>query len=366
MAAVASQPDTSKLWPVAGFNSQIIFQTTYDTDTKTQEASCSIVGEDGTEVVVVYMTRITPTFLLWNLANVVNDSFVDYSKLFNALDGSAKVNNSRMKFLLTPTFKDYVEQSDLTLDEGTSQAASQIACLIAAVDDLTDYFDSSALKFLTVKPKGRVNSSCNEYLSIYSDGTESCRIGFYDANGDYIEDEDISYSASAGELNHFPIGTANMTVPSGAKSYRVNLRDPLTIQVIKYNIVDCNLHSIHFVNRFGQIDSMHFDRINQRHQAQSKTYSQPIQSFPIENGFQYLRHDIEANQIYTVTAFKLSLEEVQWLVDLVNTPFANWEVNGEYVPIQILDTETAAFDHRKTDFSFSIEFRLSNPIEGVN
>lgn len=366
MAAIASQPDTTKLYPVAGFNSRLHYQLLYDTDTKTQEASCSIVGESETVTTVLFNTRITATSIRWNLSNAVNDSFVNYFNLFNPLGGSSKVNNSEMKVLLTPTFKDYVEQVNLTLDDGTSQTGSQIACLIAAVKSLDDYYNSGALQFLTVKPKGRVNSSSNEYISIYSDGSESCRIAFYDASGDYMEDEDISYTTTSGELNHFPIGTAQITVPTGAKSYRVNLRNPTTLHTIVYNIVNCTFHSLHFVNRFGQVDTMQFDRIAQRHQAKSSSYSQPLQSFPFEDGFQYLRHDIQTNQIYTVTANKLSLEEVQWLADLINTPYAMWEVNGEYVPVEILDTETQPYNHRKTDFTFTVEFRLSNPIEGIN
>lgn len=366
MAGIASQPTTTDLHPVAHSNSRLHFQILKDTDTKTEEANFTVTGSNESKTAKIYNTQTEDASIRWNLAYVVNDMFVDFAKLFNAIGGTAKLTGNRTLFDLDVTFTDYVEQTDLTLDAGTNATSTTIKCLIAAVESLADYYSSNALKFLTLKPKGKTSTSATEYLSIYASGTESCRIDFFNANG-AIEDEEIIHTATANSLNHFPVGGSQITIPSGATYYTVSLKNGGSVlHKIRYDIGNCSKHWIHFVNRFGQIDSFGFKRLDQRAAASSSSYSQPIQTYPIADGFQYLRTNIQTNQTYTATTNRLSYEQMEWLVDLINTPFAMWEVNGAYIPIQIFDNETPIYSERKSDFTLSIEFRLSNPIGTID
>lgn len=149
----------------------------------------------------------------------------------------------------------------------------------------------------------------------------------------------------------------------------------LEIAESRTNKVDCccldDKVRIHFINSFGEIDSVNFIRVIEEVETKSDSWDKSLK-FPLDRtkGGTY-RQNIKSNESYEVETKCYGESDQYWFKDLFNTPKAWLEFdlpNGfqesekkEYIPIVITDIKIPTKKNvGRYEYIVKIKFSMSN------
>ena len=173
-----------------------------------------------------------------------------------------------------------------------------------------------------------------------------------------------------GQLNISPEGVNQALdatfITSTTTRYVVNLQRS---SVFNYNIVvniECNGKftpiPLHFINAYGMFETARFQLVNRlSKQIQRKTFekrdyelgSSSVNYFnTYGNNNKYIESKInygsEINWQYKLTMYPPSDSDYQWLAQLIDSPLIYAEIDSEYYPVTIVETN---YEYSKHDFN---------------
>ncbi|AZA82170.1 hypothetical protein C1637_09935 [Chryseobacterium lactis] len=148
-----------------------------------------------------------------------------------------------------------------------------------------------------------------------------------------------------------------------------------TIAESRINKVDCccldDKVRIHFINSFGEIDSVNFIRVLEETETKSESWEKSLK-FPLDRskGGSY-RKNITSNETYEVETRCYGESDQYWFKDLMNTPKSWIELNlpngfkesikKEFIPIEIADLKLITRkNERRYEYIVKIKFTMSN------
>lgn len=134
-------------------------------------------------------------------------------------------------------------------------------------------------------------------------------------------------------------------------------------------MVLCNCPDVlrlHFQTYLGRFDAVNFDQVRIVHKAESGEFRRPLPDAVQRTDTGIERLNIRANDVYEGITYKYDERAMDWLAELLDSPFALMEmdmVEGQesFLPMRILDGQ---FEKRTVDeksvMEFRVQFKLAN------
>lgn len=270
--------------------------------------------------------------------------------------------------------------------------------------DITDYeLTDSTTKFLTNSPRTlSIYSSQHAWLYFLQNSTsaDKVRIVTYNSTGGTVGSYDIanSYTDTGVDQNHYlrvnagtyqinQVPSGSITVVSGAlpilssgvTKYEVTLRktapDSPRSETVTFNIDDalCKYTNIrlHWVNRFGKIDSFNFPLLNRKNVTiERRSYQQPLGT-RTGSSFGYSRSDRGKSEFFIRSIERLRISsdwvsdaEAVWLQELFESPAVYQQTDASTILSVNMVTDSLEVKKQVNDgvinYTFEIEYSNAN------
>ena len=341
----------------------ILFTVTGSVGTERIRASIGITGGVGSATIVMDRTYNVGGLFTFDISRAISDYFSQTHLTFNPISGTAYSNADRW-CLVAVTFTEYDVVAGTfgdVIEEGTNYVSTSIIVLNSNLPHtqlLLTTDQQTGLKFLTNKTKGVAKLGYTEYLTLYKAGGGSATFNYYNASG-LISSATTPFGALL--VMSLNIGLA---IPAGTTWFEV-LPGNTAANKIVYKVKDCEVFSLHFVNMYGQVDTMLFTQRLKIQSAKSSSYQKVLPNAPTALDTSLLRYGVDGALQYKYIANGLQKDEVDWLNEIIKTGYAVTEIGGAYVPVIVADGSGAEYDSKKKLFTYSVTVQISNEQEGV-
>lgn len=341
----------------------IIFTVTGAANTERVVASVGIAGALGAATFIVYRTYKSAGVFTFDFSQIMSEYFNQTHKTFNTIGGSNAANTDRWA-TMTVTFTEWNKVAGAygdILEEGANAVSTAVIVLNADLPYTQTALTTNqqtGKEFLTNKRRGFIKIGKTEYLTAYKLGGSSCTINWYGYSG-LNSTSNITLTTSL--VNSFNV---SLIIPNGTVWFEV-IPEGTAANKIVYTVVDCEVFPLHFVNPFGQVDTMMFKRRSSSVNVKSGNYekkypNQSITALDIGSG----RFSVSGTKQYKYFADNLTKVEVDWLTDIVLSRYAAIEENGVYIPCVVLDSNSIEVDTKKKLFSavITVEIKLTGGV----
>lgn len=334
-------------------------------------------------------------FGVFELSEILHD-YTDYDQPWKTTTITNSTNNNVLDFSI-----EFGQEYALNASSSLIVEPSQITSSLTVYPIVTEYnegynFPSSSYfdKFLTNSPEELyIRPSDYGTLSLMNiSGSNVTRVFYsvFSEDGSFITNQlifnNVGITSPQDKLIHIPIGPKNLendnnlSILTGTSwsYYLVKIENNIlqTLDTKKvYRLDDCieqNGTRFAFINKFGVYD--YFTATLTKTETQSynqDTYEQSFIDYSTTNGlipFNESRrgttiYNKENNPTFTAQTDWLKTEEVDWLIELFQSPEVYIQEEEQFIPVVITNTTA----QKKTNprgqklFTYNIEFKLSNP-----
>lgn len=335
----------------------LIFTVTGAGNTERMVASVGVIGALGAATFTVNRTYKSGGVFTFDFSQVMSEYFNQTHKTFNAINGSNAANTDRwatMSVTFTEWNKVAGAYADI-LEEGDSIVSTAVIVLNADLPYTQSKLTTNqqtGKQFLTKKTRGIIKLGTTEYLSAYKLGGSSCTVNYYGHSG-FIGFVNVPLGISL--VNSVNIGAI---IPSNVTWLEV-IPESTDANKIVYVVVDCEVFPIHFVNSFGQVDTMMFKRRSSEINVKSVDYEKKypnsnVAALDVGLG----RYGVKGIKEYKYYATNLNKEEMEWLQEITMSRYAAIEENGVYIPCTIADSNSMETDTKKKLYSAVITVQV--------
>lgn len=328
---------------------------------------------------------------VFEISEILHD-YIDYDQPWKTTSIVNSTNNNVLDFSIE-FGEEYGTSPSSSLTVSPSEVTDTLT-IYPAVTELTEGFnwDSGSYynDYLTNSP-----TTCyikpSEYgtlshINISGGSVSAVVIAVYNSSGTLIGGKSLtnSYNTSttANKLIHIPIGPqnfkddANLNILTGSSWEYFNvITQPGNTTKTFYRQDDCipqNGTRFAFINKLGVFDYYTATLTKtQQEQYTSETYEQSFIDFSTTNGlipFDTARrgttiYNKKINETYTAQTDWLTTEEVDWLIELFQSPSVFIQDGDNFIPVIITNTSA----DKKTNprgqklFTYRIEYKLANP-----
>lgn len=174
----------------------------------------------------------------------------------------------------------------------------------------------------------------------------------------------------AGQIQDPNVDSVNITVSPGLYSSSYN---PIFTYILKDGVYNTKCGDAQvkfaFINKFGVWDYYNvFNPVIKQTEVSRSTYTRPFVRYEDSTAFynisnkgqvQYLT---EYTDVYEVTTDFLSQVTSDWLTELFDSPNVYINRNGEFIPVNILNTNVRwnMNQNRQKLFQYTIQYKLAN------
>lgn len=244
-----------------------------------------------------------------------------------------------------------------------------------------NFQDSGSFQLLSNQVQGYVSTDSYVTIPVYVPpfsvvGTKEVRVEFVSASGDIIYANDVLSTGGSYEIYQQGIGlgsTGFTTYFTGSDWKYINIYDsgsatPWTT----FNRVDrCNGEGVNFafINHYGYYDYYSISNpVRRVTDLDRKTYDQVEEDFSsTTSAYDITRrglkqYNISFNDRYEVTTDFIDKVTADWLTELMDSPEVFVQVNGDFLPVIITNTNYTwnTNQSRQKSFQFTIQYRYAN------
>lgn len=328
---------------------------------------------------------------VFELSEILHD-YTDYDKPWKTTTITNSTNNNVLDFSI-----EFGQEYALNASASLIVEPSQITSSLTVYPIVTEYTEgynwpssSYYSKYLTNSPD-ELYVKPSEYgtlshINIASGSITNVIYVVYNEGGSIIANKTITNTTGTtntqDKLIHIPIGPKNfgsdgdLSILTGSEwsYYTVNTSGGVDSKTV-YRLDDCigqNGTRFAFVNKFGVYD--YYTATLTRTETESynqDTYEQSFIDYSTTNGlipFNESRrgttiYNKQTNPTFTAQTDWLTTEEVDWLIELFQSPEVYIQEGEQFLPIVITNTTAGKKTNPRGQklFTYTIEYKLANP-----
>lgn len=328
---------------------------------------------------------------VFEISDILHD-YTDYDQPWKTTTITNSTNNNVLDFSI-----EFGQEYALNASASLIVEPSQITSSLTVYPIVTEYtegfnFPSSSYysEYLTNSPE-ELYIRPSEYatlshINIVSGSISGVNYAVFNSSNTLIANKSVANTIGTtntqDKLIHIPTGPENfkndssLNILTGSEwSYMQVITQPNNIVKTYYRLDDCieqNGTRFAFVNKFGVYD--YYTATLTRTETQSynqDTYEQSFIDYSTTNGlipFNESRrgttiYNKQTNPTFTAQTDWLKTEEVDWLIELFQSPEVYIQEGEQFLPVVITNTTAGKKTNPRGQklFTYTIEYKLANP-----
>jgi hypothetical protein len=387
MAVVFTQTPTTP----NGSQSTILYGVANLIDAPQAKYICDVKYTGGSTLVRIKQPSNNSGYGVFEISEILHD-YIDYDQPWKTTSIVNSTNGNVLDFTI-----EFGEEYGTSPSSSLTVSAGQISDTLTIYPAVTEYTEGYNWDTATYLPNYLTNSPDTLYIKSSDYGTLSHAnvsgnsvsnviITVYNSNDQLLASKNLSNSygtsTTADKLIHIPVGPQNfkndasLNILTGSSWEYFNvITQPGNKTKTFYRQDDCiseNGKRFAFINKLGVFDYYNTTLTNTETQAyKTETYEQSFIDFSTTDGLIPFDASRRGTTIYnktiepTFTAQTdwLTTEQVNWLVELFQSPSVFIQDGSNFIPVIITNNSA----QKKTNprgqklFTYTIEYKLANP-----